>query len=170
MGNYRKIIAVDFDGTLFEDNYPNVGAPIWETINRAKEEQANGACLILWTCRYGEELERAVQACKEVGLEFEAVNENAPFLRDKWGEDTRKIGAAEYWDDRAVNPGLWRDAAVRRLAQESIYSLETCKRVYKLLWENEDLTRKVLQTATQFGETPAELLMELAKSIQGEHK
>lgn len=59
---------------------------------------------------------------------------------------------------------------MRRLAQESIYSLETCKRVYKLLWENEDLTRKVLQTATQFGETPAELLMELAKSIQGEQK
>ena len=58
------------------------------------------------------------------------------------------------------------EEAIRRLAQESIYSLETCKRVYKLLWENEGLTRKVLQVATELGETPVELLMKLAKRIQ----
>lgn len=99
---FRKIIAIDFDGTLFKDNYPNVGEPIWENINRAKEEQAKGACLILWTCRYGEELEKAVKACAEVGLEFEAVNENAPQIIQAWGKDQRKVFANEYWDDRAV--------------------------------------------------------------------
>lgn len=62
------------------------------------------------------------------------------------------------------------EEAIRRLAQESIYSLETCKRMYELLWENEDLTRKVLRMATQLGETPVELLMKLAKSIQKEQK
>lgn len=60
------------------------------------------------------------------------------------------------------------EEAIRRLAQESTYSLGTCKRVYKLLWENEDLTRKVLQVATELGETPVELLMKLAKRIQEE--
>ena len=62
------------------------------------------------------------------------------------------------------------EEAIRRLAQESIYSLEICKRMYELLWENEDLTRKVLRMATQLGETPVELLMKLAKSIQKEQK
>lgn len=60
------------------------------------------------------------------------------------------------------------EGAIRRLAQESTYSLETCKRVYRLLWENEGLTRKVLQVATELGETPVELLMKLAKRIQEE--
>lgn len=99
---FRKIIAIDFDGTLFEDNYPNVGAPIWETINRAKEEQKKGALLILWTCRYGDELDVAIKACAEVGLVFEAVNENAPQVIQAWKTDSRKIFANEYWDDRAV--------------------------------------------------------------------
>lgn len=60
------------------------------------------------------------------------------------------------------------EEAIRRLAQESTYSLETCKRVYKILWENEGLTRKVLQVATELDETPVELLMKLAKRIQEE--
>ena len=60
------------------------------------------------------------------------------------------------------------EEAIRRLARESTYSLETCKRVYRLLWENEGLTRKVLQVATELGETPVELLMKLAKRIQEE--
>ena len=62
------------------------------------------------------------------------------------------------------------EEAIRRLAQESIYSLETCKEMYNLLWENEDLTRRVLQVATQLGKTPVELLMELTKRIQGKRK
>lgn len=60
------------------------------------------------------------------------------------------------------------EEAIRRLTQESTYSLETCRRMYNLLWENEDLTRKVLQVATELGETPVELLMKLAKRIQEE--
>ena len=100
----RKIIAVDFDGTLFVDAWPYIGAPIWSTIEKVKEEQANGSAIILWTCRSGEALTRAVDACWQVGLKFDAVNENLPELIKAWGgEDTRKICATEYWDDRAVN-------------------------------------------------------------------
>lgn len=32
----RKIIAIDFDGTLCHSNYPNLGTPIIETIEAAK--------------------------------------------------------------------------------------------------------------------------------------
>ena len=52
----KKIIAIDFDGVLFTEAYPAVGMPIAPNINRAKNERANGAVLILWTCREGKEL------------------------------------------------------------------------------------------------------------------
>lgn len=97
-----KIIAIDFDGCLCTNNWPDVGEPNWNVINRARDEQKNGAKLILWTCRDGPVLDAAVKACESWGLTFDAVNENLDFLIKKWGNDTRKIGASEYWDDRAV--------------------------------------------------------------------
>jgi hypothetical protein len=97
-----KVIAIDFDGCLCTNNWPDVGEPNWNVINRARDEQKNGAKLILWTCRDGPILDAAVKACESWGLTFDAVNENLEFLIKKWGNDTRKIGANEYWDDRAV--------------------------------------------------------------------
>lgn len=43
MSTLPKIIAVDFDGTLFENAWPDVGAPIEKNINKLKAEQADGA-------------------------------------------------------------------------------------------------------------------------------
>ena len=68
-------------------------------------KQANGAVLILWTCRDGEKLAEALAACKAVGLEFDYVNENADELKTEFGTDPRKIAATEYWDDRNVCMG-----------------------------------------------------------------
>ena len=47
-------------------------------------------------------LEKAVAACTEWGLTFDAINENLPEWREAYGTDPRKIGATEYWDDRSV--------------------------------------------------------------------
>lgn len=101
----KKIIAIDFDGVLFTEAYPAVGMPIAPNINRAKNERENGALLILWTCREGKELADAVAACKAAGLEFDAVNDNVPELKEAFGTNPRKVGATEYWDDRAVRMG-----------------------------------------------------------------
>lgn len=98
----RKAIAIDFDGCLCEGVWPNIGKPHWGVIQRAKEEQAKGAGLILWTCRVGECLEEAVAACAEWGLVFDAVNDNLPERISTYGANPRKVNADEYWDDRAV--------------------------------------------------------------------
>ena len=97
-----KFIACDFDGTLFIDNYPNVGEPIYMTINMLKLEQENGAKIILWTNRSDKPLDKAVHACNEEGLFFDAVNDNLPEIIVTFGCNTRKIFADEYWDDRMV--------------------------------------------------------------------
>lgn len=101
----RKVIAIDFDGCLCEERFPEIGEPRWPVIRRALEEQRNGACLVLWTCREGELLETAVRACRGWGLEFEAVNDNPAFRKELYHNNTRKVGADEYWDDRAVRIG-----------------------------------------------------------------
>lgn len=98
-------IAIDFDGVLCTDEYPEIGAPNWLVIREAATLRKSGACLILWTCREGQRLQEAVDACKGWGLEFDAVNENPPFFRDLWQNDCRKVGADEYWDDRSVYVG-----------------------------------------------------------------
>ena len=98
-----KIIAVDFDGTLFEEkNFPSAGRPIVGVIEYILNEQINGAKIILWTCRAGEALERAVEMCKDVGIVFDAINENLPEVIECFGSDSRKIFAHEYIDDKAV--------------------------------------------------------------------
>jgi hydroxymethylpyrimidine pyrophosphatase-like HAD family hydrolase len=98
----QKIIACDFDGCLCENKYPEIGPPIRETITALRQEQSQGALVILWTCRRDKEQEAAVTWCKEHGLLFDAVNENLLCMIEAFIGDTRKVFADEYWDDKAV--------------------------------------------------------------------
>lgn len=97
-----RTIAVDFDNTLFETDWPEIKKPIWTVINAARTAKEEGAALILWTTREGDNLMAALEACENVGLTFDAVNENTEAMKKLWGNDPRKVGATEYWDDRAV--------------------------------------------------------------------
>lgn len=99
----QKIIAVDFDGTLCKNAYPDIGAPIHHSIHYIKKLAANGATLILHTCRCGASLDAAVAWCKERGIIFDYINENTPENIKRYG-DVRKIYADIYIDANAVNP------------------------------------------------------------------
>lgn len=100
--DYKKIIAVDFDGTLCINKFPEIGEPRYSVIKRLKAEQEAGARLILWTCRSEKLLADAIYWCALQGLKFDAINENLKSTIEHFGSDTRKVSAAEYWDDRAV--------------------------------------------------------------------
>ena len=103
MEQAEKVIALDFDGTLCENKYPEIGAPKWDVIRQAKQEKEAGAKLILWTCREGALLQEALDACRRWGLEMDAVNDSLESWKQRFGNDPRKIGATEYWDDKAIN-------------------------------------------------------------------
>jgi len=103
MEGMAKIIAVDFDGTLAENDWPGIGAPIQTTIDALKEEIAAGAKVILYTNRCDERLTEAVEWCREQDIEFDAVNDNLDYIIVYFGgSNSRKPFANEYWDDRAV--------------------------------------------------------------------
>lgn len=95
-----KVIAIDFDGTLWETDWPRLVRPILPVIEMAKARKAAGDKLILWTCREGSELDVALEACREQGLEFDAVNDNLEEAKAEWGNNPRKVAADEYWDDK----------------------------------------------------------------------
>ena len=96
------IIAIDFDGTLVEDKFPNIGEKRDWVWTRALAAKKAGKKLILWTSRDHNNLEEAVAFCKNEGLEFDAVNENLKEVRALFNNDTRKVYANEYWDDKAI--------------------------------------------------------------------
>lgn len=99
----RKVIAIDFDGTLCENAWPEIGQEHEDIIEFAKYEQKNGAALILWTCRCGELLDAAVEWCRARGLEFDAVNANIPERVALYGSESRKVSADEYWEDLGLD-------------------------------------------------------------------
>lgn len=95
------IIAVDFDGTIVEDRYPEIGKPMLFAIDTLKKMQADGHRLILWTYRSGRKLQEAVDFMKGHGIEFYAVNRSFPEEPDSLDENTsRKIAADLFVDDR----------------------------------------------------------------------
>ena len=103
---FYKILAVDFDGCLCDSRWPDTGDPIQEVVDAVKRRRDEGWKTILWTCRSGEALEKAVRWCEDQGLVFDAVNDNIQEMKDLYGNDTRKVSATEYWDDRAVHVGI----------------------------------------------------------------
>lgn len=99
----KQIIAVDFDGTLNLSHYPLTDSPNKAVINALLARKRAGAKIILWTCRTGNELQAAVDACASWGIRFDAINDNIPETKAAFGGDNpRKITATEYWDDKAV--------------------------------------------------------------------
>ncbi|MDR0370769.1 MAG: HAD hydrolase family protein [Prevotellaceae bacterium] len=94
------IIAIDFDGTIVENDFPRIGALIpdaKETINRLHDE---GHYIIIWTCRHGDKLTEAVNFLSHNHIMFNAVNADNPENTAMYGDTGRKIYAHIYIDDR----------------------------------------------------------------------
>jgi hydroxymethylpyrimidine pyrophosphatase-like HAD family hydrolase len=105
-------IAVDFDGTIVEHEYPEIGKEKLFAFQTLKELEKLGAMIILWTFRTGKELDDAVEYCRKNGIEFYAVNKNYP---EEIFDETvsRKINADIYIDDKNIGgfpgwSGVWQ--------------------------------------------------------------
>lgn len=101
------VFAVDFDGTLSYGKWPDCGPANEGLICFLKKRKQVGDKLILWTCRENTELAKALVWCEEQGLLFDAVNDNLPEIKEKYG-NSRKVGCDYYIDDRAVSADMYR--------------------------------------------------------------
>jgi hypothetical protein len=98
-----NIIAVDFDGTLCENQWPKIGAPNVRLIRHLKKMKSDGHKIVLWTCRTGSHLDEAIHWCKNQGLIFDKVNDNVDEVQDIFPNRGSKIYADVYIDDKASN-------------------------------------------------------------------
>ena len=94
-------IAVDFDGTIVEHRYPEIGKEIPFATATLRQLMKDGHKLILWSVREGKLLDDAVEWCRQRGVEFYAVNRD--FDADTPNENahySRKLKAHVFIDDR----------------------------------------------------------------------
>ena len=91
------IIAVDFDGTIVEHKYPQIGRPIPFAIETLIQLQKEKHQLVLWSVREGELLQEAINYCSELGLTFYSANAHYP---EEVSVTPRKLNAHMFIDDR----------------------------------------------------------------------
>lgn len=94
------IIVIDFDDTIFNSNYPDIGEVkegAKEAINKLYEE---GYGIIINTCRSGKFEGMAYDALKSEGIKFDYMNTNFPEMIERFGMDCRKISGDIYIDDK----------------------------------------------------------------------
>ncbi|HDR68558.1 MAG TPA: hypothetical protein ENN61_05850, partial [Bacteroidaceae bacterium] len=103
-------IAVDFDGTIVEHRYPDIGKEMPFAFDTLRALQDQRHQLILWTFRSGKELEEAVEYCRKNGIVFYAVNKSYPEEQFDEATSSRKIQADLFIDDRNIGgfPGWGR--------------------------------------------------------------
>lgn len=102
------ILAIDFDGTICTEKYPEVGMErqgAKEFINKLYDE---GYFIIINTCRTHDSSASVdpAQVAKDFlklrGIKYHTFNEHAPFILDKYPIEARKISAEIYIDDRCL--------------------------------------------------------------------
>ena len=97
------IIAVDFDGTIVEHKYPEIGQEVPFAIDTLKMLIKDQHRFILWSVREGALLDEAVEWCRARGVEFYAVNKDYPEEeKEKNNHFSRKLKADFFIDDRNV--------------------------------------------------------------------
>ena len=113
-------IAVDFDGTIVEHRYPEIGEEIPFATETLKMLIKDRHRLILWSVREGELLNEAVEWCRQRGVEFYAVNRDYPEEeKEKNNHFSRKLKADLFIDDRNVG-GLPDWGEIYRMVTENV--------------------------------------------------
>jgi hypothetical protein len=94
------IIAVEFDGTIVENKYPEIGNEICGSFYILKELQNRGNTIILSTSREGDELRDAVDYCEKQKLVFDAINTHSGDKKQPTAPDQKKKKlAADFYID-----------------------------------------------------------------------
>ena len=119
------IIAIDFDGTIVEHQYPAIGKILPFAFETLLLLQKKGHQLILWSYRSGRELDEAVSFCEKRGLVFYAINKSYPEEDFCTETCSRKIHADLFIDDRNLG-GLpsWGEIYQQLCPEENQFKIE----------------------------------------------
>lgn len=114
-------IAVDFDGTIVEHRYPDIGREIPFATATIRLLIEQGHKVSLWSVREGQLLEDAVAWCAKRGIEFYAVNANYPGETPDDPHYSRKLKADLFIDDRNIGGLLDWDIVAEMISKHKTY-------------------------------------------------
>ena len=100
------IIAVDFDGTIVMDDFPDIGYPVPNAINTIQKLIDNDHKIVLWTARSGKYLDEAVEFLRDEGITLWGINSNP--TQHKWSSSP-KAHCDMFIDDKAFGCPLMYD-------------------------------------------------------------
>jgi len=96
------ILAIDFDDTIVKEEYPAIGPLRYGAKKYINQLYDDGHYIIIWTCRSGDPELEAEIFLFDNGIKFHKINAHNPFNLHKYQNDTRKISAHLYIDDRNI--------------------------------------------------------------------
>lgn len=102
MSKYKAIVAVDFDGTICEASYPEVGKERHKAKKYINKLYNEGYGIVINTCRTNESACAAIKFLKNRDIKYHYFNTNFPHLIEQYGTDCRKISADVYIDDKCL--------------------------------------------------------------------
>jgi len=103
------ILAIDFDGTIAELSWPEVGELKKDADNYINRLYDEGHIIIINTCRSGKFEGLAQDFLEKNNIRYHYINSNYPKLIRKYKQDCRKISADIYIDDKCLMglPDTW---------------------------------------------------------------
>lgn len=100
---HKGILAIDFDSTIAETNFPEIIKPIKLVKFVIDQLRKEGWFIIVNTCRSGNHVNAAVNFLYNNQIGFDLINENHPDLCELFEYDCRKISADIYIDDKNLD-------------------------------------------------------------------
>jgi hypothetical protein len=97
------IFGIDFDGTVVENTFPQIGSPYPGAVETLKELHEQGHRIIIWTCRTGQTLEEMRSWLHNNAIHYDAINDDVKSTKI-WLKGNRKVFADYYLDDRSWPP------------------------------------------------------------------
>jgi len=133
----KHTIAVDFDGTIVQHRYPEIGEPVPWALETLIQLRKKGIPVFLWTMRghpkaqERDTLQEAINFCKVAGLEFDGINYSPVQF-----STSSKQYASIYIDDAAIGCPIRNDGSVdwtkviKELIIKGILVLDDCLEIF----------------------------------------
>lgn len=100
---HKAVLAIDFDKTIAHTEYPKIHHlhdNAKDVINRLYDQYFY---IIIWTCRSGSYVDDVATYLKNHNINYHLINEQHPYLKYRFNNDTRKISADIYIDDKDIH-------------------------------------------------------------------
>ena len=98
----KLILAIDFDGTIATDSFPEVGTLREDADVIIRKLYEDGHDIIINTCRTGKYEGLAEYFLVDNNIPYHFINSNLPRVIDTYKQDCRKISADFYIDNRNI--------------------------------------------------------------------